>query len=78
MAFDSRAERINEIKRDLATVREAIRDTVAGGQSVSVTGGVAVTRVPLAELRKQEATLQRQLVAIQGGAMRTAPDFSEC
>ncbi len=76
MSYNAQTTRINEIRNDLRIVREAIREQMLGGASVSVAGGVTVTRVPIAELRKQETILLRQLNAAAGGSSATVPNFS--
>ena len=40
MSYDAQTTRINEIRNDLRIVREAIREQMTGGSSVSVAGGV--------------------------------------
>lgn len=78
MSYDARQTRINEIRQDLANVRQAKRDLIAGGQNVSVAGGVSVARASLAELNKEENRLLAQLNAIVGdnSIPYTLPDFS--
>lgn len=76
MSYDARQARINEIRRDLATVREAKRELIKGGQSVSVAGGVSVTRATLKDLNTEENRLLAQLQAAVGGTLTTLPDFS--
>lgn len=75
MSFNPATERINEIKRDLAAVREAIRETISGGANISVAGGVSIGRVPLKDLRDQESSLVAQLRSAQGGKSYTLPDW---
>ena len=48
-----------------------------GGVSVSISGGSSVTNPTLADLAREEARLLRDLYRIDGGQMRTLPDFSE-
>ncbi len=78
MSYDARQTRINEIRQDLANVRQAKRDLISGGQSVSVAGGVSVSRANLADLNREENRLLAQLNAIVGANTipSTVPDFS--
>ena len=78
MSYDARQTRINEIRQDLANVRQAKRDLISGGQSVSVAGGVSVSRANLADLNREENRLIAQLNAIVGSNTipSTVPDFS--
>lgn len=78
MSYSARETRINEIRQDLANVRQAKRDLISGGQNVSVAGGVSVSRASLADLNKEENRLLAQLNAICGDNTipSTLPDFS--
>lgn len=76
MSFNARNSRENEILRDLATVREAIREVITGGVNVGVTGGVTVGRVSLKDLREQEQYLLGQLGQLRGAKSYTVPDWS--
>ena len=74
MAIDR--ERIAELNRDLASVRQAMRDSIDGGKAFAVSGGIDVKRVDFNHLQARERQLKKQLIIARGGAMRTAPDFT--
>jgi hypothetical protein len=69
-------ERINEIRRDLELLRAKRREVLTAGEQVQVAGGVSVRNSSLEALAAEERRLQRELMILDGGPFRTAPDFS--
>lgn len=70
------SDRRDDIVKDLELVREKLREVIRGGVGVSVSGGVSVSQPSLADLRRHESHLLRQLYLLDNGAMRTSPDFA--
>ena len=77
MGQTAKEQRRKTILSDLERVRAKRRDVLDGGVSVSISGGSSVTNPTLADLAREEARLLRDLYRIDGGQMRTLPDFSE-
>ena len=61
---------------EITTIKTAISETITNGQSLSVTGGIAVTRAPLPELRKQLAIARRRLLYLRGQGTYTVPNYA--
>lgn len=61
---------IDQWKRQLTEVREAKRDLINNGQSVSLQGSHSYTKVRLAELNQEESRLIRLIAAACGMSSR--------
>ena len=66
MTSAERTARIEELRSDLAQVREAQRKIVAGGQAYSGEGRM-MTRADLAQLGTREQDLAQELSRLQRG-----------
>ena len=76
---DDVTARIATLKQRRDTIEAQIMRVVSGGQSFSVPGGMNVSQVPLAELRKELERVKREILLYTGGsgALTVLPDFSE-
>jgi hypothetical protein len=72
------AARIATLKTRRDAIETQIMRVITGGQSFAVPGGVNVSQVPLAELRKELERVKREILLYTSGsdAMIVLPDFS--
>ena len=73
------AARIATLKTRRDALETQIMRVVTGGQSFGIPGGMNVSQVPLAELRKELERIKREILLYAGGsgALTVLPDFSE-
>jgi hypothetical protein len=71
-------QRLREVQAQLVKVRAAIDSCLENGQSYSIAGSFSANAVPLADLRKMESSLCKQVSIIRSGGApsRTFPDFT--
>ena len=69
MAKERNAERLAELKEELAIVKTAIKKVLAGAQSYKI-GSRSLTRANLSELRKWKKDLEDEIAALSGGSGR--------
>lgn len=69
-------DRRDALNIELAAVRAKRLEILTAGQSFSVSGGISVNQPLLKELSAEEGRIIRQLMILDGGEPRTAPDFS--
>jgi hypothetical protein len=79
-------ERLNEVKRDLVLLKQAIRNVYEAGTSLGVSGGISYSSATLTDLRKEELTLLKEKLKLEVKLLgftpnitgtRTYSDFSE-
>jgi hypothetical protein len=63
------AEKLAELKEELADVNVAIKKILGGAQSYTI-GSRSLTRVNLSELRKWKKELEDEIAALSGGSGR--------
>jgi hypothetical protein len=73
------AARIALLKTRRDAIETQIMRVVTGGQSFGAPGGMNVSQVPLAELRKELERVKREILLYTAGsnALIVLPDFSE-
>ena len=73
------AARIVTLKSRRDTIEAQIMRVISGGQSIGVPGGMSISQVPLAELRKELGRVKLEIVRLTAGADVTTvlPDFSD-
>jgi len=66
---------IQDIKAELNKIEAAIDEMYSNGQEYSINGSHSFKGVPFAELSRRRNHLRQQLLAMNGGSARVAPDF---
>lgn len=84
-AIQKAQARLDEVKRDIVLVRQAIRHIYEAGQSVGISGGISYTSASLTDLRKEERELLKERIKLEARVLgneptafdaKAAPDFS--
>ena len=72
------AARLVTLKSRRDTIEAQIMRVISGGQSINVPGGMSISQVPLAELRKELERVKMEILKLTaGGDVRIVwPDFS--
>jgi hypothetical protein len=76
--YDDSAQELARLKAHRTLVRTQIDRVIGGGQSFGVPGGVNITQVSLADLKKDLADTEQSILLITNGAssLTVYPDFS--
>lgn len=70
--------RIATLKQRRDLIEAQIMRVITGGQSISTSGAMSITQVPLGELRKELEKIKREILLLTAGASGNIilPDFS--
>lgn len=66
---------IQDLKTELNAIEAALSEMLSNGQEYSINGSHSFKGVPYADLRRRRNEIRQQLLAMNGGSARVAPDF---
>jgi len=69
-------QRLNQLKEELTSVREAISALYTNGQEHTLTGSHAFKGVSYEQLLRREREILSEIVSLSGGSQFTLPDYS--
>ena len=68
---------VQQIKAELNAIESARLEMLRNGQEYSINGSHSFKGIPWADLNRRRAELRQQLLAMNGGSARVAPNFGD-